>query len=265
MVVQEAKSAFGNGDVYIEKYVQNPRHVEIQILSDKKGNVVHLGERDCSIQRRHQKLVEESPSPFITDNTRKKMCEAAVMAAKSIRYQGAGTVEFLVDKNQDFYFMEMNTRIQVEHPVTEMVTSIDLIKEQIKISSTNKLSLKQSDIKFNGHSIELRINAEDFSRNFAPSPGTINLYLPPGGFGVRVDSHVYPGYSVPPNYDSMVAKLIIWGKDRDEALKRAKRALDEFVIDGIHTTLPFHKIVIEHQDFVEGNFDTGFIERKILN
>jgi acetyl-CoA carboxylase, biotin carboxylase subunit len=265
MVVQEAKSAFGNGDVYIEKYVQNPRHVEIQILSDKKGNVVHLGERDCSIQRRHQKLVEESPSPFITENTRKKMCEAAVMAAKSIRYQGAGTVEFLVDKNQDFYFMEMNTRIQVEHPVTEMVTSIDLIKEQIKIASTNKLSLKQRDIHFNGHSIELRINAEDFTRNFAPSPGTINLYLPPGGFGVRVDSHVYPGYSVPPNYDSMVAKLVIWGKDRDEALKRAKRALDEFVIDGIHTTLPFHKIVIQHQDFIDGNFDTGFIERKILN
>jgi acetyl-CoA carboxylase biotin carboxylase subunit len=262
---QEAKAAFGNGDVYIEKFIQRPRHVEIQILSDKHGNTVHLGERDCTIQRRHQKLIEESPSPILNETLRQKMGEAAIRAAKGIKYQGAGTVEFLVDKDQNFYFMEMNTRVQVEHPVTEMVTGIDIIKEQIWIAATGKCRIKQDDIVLSGHSIELRINAEDPCRNFAPSPGQIELYLPPGGIGVRIDSHVYPGYKVPPNYDSLLGKLIVWGKDREEAIIRAKRAMDEFVIDGVKTTIPFHQSVMENDSFKNSDFDTSFVDKNIDN
>ena len=235
IAVNEAKSCFGNGDVYIEKYVENPRHVEIQILSDRKGNAVHLGERDCSIQRRHQKLIEEAPSPFINDKLRKKMGKASIKAAQGIKYQGVGTVEFLVDKHKNFYFMEMNVRVQVEHPVTEMITSIDIVKEQIKIAYSKTCTLKQSEIEFRGHCIELRINAENYKKNFAPSPGKIELYLPPGGPGVRFDSFLYPGYRVPTNYDSLLGKLIVWGRDREEAIVRALRALDEFVIDGVVT------------------------------
>jgi acetyl-CoA carboxylase biotin carboxylase subunit len=264
IAVNEAETAFGNGDVYVEKFIENPRHVEIQILSDADGHAVHLGERDCSVQRRHQKLIEESPSPVVSAELRQKMGETAVRVASSLRYQGAGTVEFLVDKHQDFYFMEMNTRIQVEHPVTEMVTNIDLLKHQIMIAATGKLSLKQSDITFTGHSIEFRINAEDYTRQFAPSPGRVHLYLPPGGPGVRMDSHVYPGYVVPPYYDSLLGKLIVWGHDRDEAIKRASRALNEFVIDGVTTTIPFHQLVIQHPDFISGDFDTSFVDKKLL-
>lgn len=261
MAVSEAKSAFGNGDVYVEKFIEGPRHVEIQILSDRSGRAVYLGERDCSIQRRHQKLIEESPSPILDEKLRRKMGEASIRAAKGIGYQGAGTVEFLVDKHQNFYFMEMNTRIQVEHTVTEMVTTIDLVKEQIKIAATNKLELKQSDIKLSGHAIELRINAEDHEKNFAPCPGLIKLFLPPGGIGVRVDSYIYPGYTVPPYYDSLLGKLIVWGHDRKEAIARALRALDEFVIDGVKTTIPFHVDVLQHPRFVSGDFDTHFVDK----
>ena len=261
MAVSEAKSAFGNGDVYVEKFIEGPRHVEIQILSDRSGRAVYLGERDCSIQRRHQKLIEESPSPILDDRLRRKMGEASIRAAKGIGYQGAGTIEFLVDKHQNFYFMEMNTRIQVEHTVTEMVTTIDLVKEQIKIAATNKLELKQSDIKWSGHAIELRINAEDHEKNFAPCPGLIKLFLPPGGIGVRVDSYIYPGYTVPPYYDSLLGKLIVWGHDRKEAIARALRALDEFVIDGVKTTIPFHVDVLQHPRFVSGDFDTHFVDK----
>jgi acetyl-CoA carboxylase, biotin carboxylase subunit len=264
IAVNEAETAFGNGDVYVEKFIENPRHVEIQILSDADGNAVHLGERDCSVQRRHQKLIEESPSPVVSAELRQKMGETAVRVASSLRYQGAGTVEFLVDKHHDFYFMEMNTRIQVEHPVTEMVTNIDLLKHQIMIAATGKLSLKQSDVVFSGHSIEFRINAEDYTRQFAPSPGRVHLYLPPGGPGVRMDSHVYPGYIVPPYYDSLLGKLIVWGHDRTEAISRASRALHEFVIDGVTTTIPFHQLVIEHPDFISGDFDTSFVDKKLL-
>lgn len=264
IAVNEAKTAFGNGDVYIEKFIENPRHVEIQILSDATGHAIHLGERDCSVQRRHQKLIEESPSPIVSEALRKKMGETAVKVASSLRYQGAGTVEFLVDKHHNFYFMEMNTRIQVEHPVTEMVTNVDLVKEQILIAATGKLRLKQSEISFSGHAMEFRINAEDHTRHFAPSPGRVHLYLPPGGPGVRMDSHVYPGYLVPPYYDSLLGKLIVWGHDREEALQRAARALDEFVIDGVTTTIPFHQMVIRHPDFISGNFDTSFVDKTLL-
>lgn len=258
---KEAEAAFGNAGVYIEKYVQEPRHVEIQVLGDQHGNVIHLGERDCSIQRRHQKLVEESPSPALNDSLRKRMGEAAVKAAQAVNYCGAGTVEFLLDKNGDFYFMEMNTRIQVEHPVTEMVTGVDLIKEQISVAFGNKLMIKQKDIRITGHAIECRINAENPAKNFMPSPGTIHMYLPPGGYGVRVDSSCYPGYTVSPFYDSMVAKLIVHGKDRNEAIQRMKRALNEFVIDGINTTIPFHIELLHHPEFIAGEFDTGFLEK----
>ncbi len=264
IAVNEAQTAFGNGDVYIEKFIENPRHVEIQILSDADGHAIHLGERDCSIQRRHQKLIEESPSPVVSEALRQKMGETAVRVASSLRYQGAGTVEFLVDKHHNFYFMEMNTRIQVEHPVTEMVTTIDLLKHQIMIAATGKLSLQQSDVVFSGHAIEFRINAEDYTRQFAPSPGRVHLYLPPGGPGVRMDSHIYPGYVVPPYYDSLLGKLIVWGHDRDEAIKRGARALNEFIIDGVTTTIPFHQLVIAHPDFISGNFDTSFVDKKLL-
>lgn len=227
--------------MYLEKFIEDFRHVEIQVLADSHGNTIHLGERDCSIQRRLQKLVEETPSPVLDEETRAKMGDAAVKAAEAVDYTGAGTIEFIYDYvNKKFYFMEMNTRIQVEHPVTEMVTGVDLIKEQIKVASGERLSLRQEDVVFNGWSIECRINAENPEKNFMPSPGKIEMYLPPGGLGVRVDSAVYPGYSIPPYYDSMVAKLITYGATREEAVLRMRRALSEFIIEGVHTTIPFH-------------------------
>ncbi|MGG3493833.1 acetyl-CoA carboxylase biotin carboxylase subunit, partial [Brevibacillus choshinensis] len=261
---KEAEAAFGNAGVYLEKYVEEPRHVEIQIMGDKHGHAVYLGERDCSIQRRHQKLVEEAPSPALDSELREKMGQAAVAAAKAVSYHGAGTVEFLLDKYGQFYFMEMNTRIQVEHPVTEMITGIDLIKEQISVAAGNPLSFSQDDVKINGWAIECRINAENPSKNFMPSPGKVVNYLPPGGYGVRVDSAVYPGYEISPFYDSMVAKLIVWGTDRSEAIARMRRALDEFVIEGVHTTVPFHEKLLEHPDFVSGHFATNFLEKNKL-
>lgn len=258
---EEAETAFGDPGVYLEELIEDFRHVEIQILADEHGNVIHLGERDCTIQRRLQKLIEETPSPAITPNIRAKMGEAAVRAAKAVNYVGAGTVEFIFDRSsQQFYFMEMNTRIQVEHPVTEMVTGVDLIKEQIKIANHEKLSMTQDDIEFNGWSIECRINAENPYQNFMPSPGTINMYLPPGGFGVRIDSAVYSGYTITPYYDSMIAKVITYGATREEAINRMKRALDEFGIEGIHTTIPFHRQVMEHDVFINGDFNTKFLE-----
>jgi acetyl-CoA carboxylase, biotin carboxylase subunit len=258
---QEAATAFGNPGVYIEKYIEDFRHVEIQVLADNYGNVIHLGERDCTIQRRLQKLVEETPSPALTAEIREQMGDAAVKAAQAVNYSGAGTIEFIFDhRNQKFYFMEMNTRIQVEHPVTEMVTGIDLIKEMIKVASGEKLSISQEDVTFTGWSIECRINAENPSKNFMPSAGKIEMYLPPGGFGVRVDSAAYPGYTIPPYYDSMIAKLITYGATREEAVSRMRRALSEFVIEGIHTTIPFHIKLMEHEKFVEGDFNTKFLE-----
>ncbi|CAF1738765.1 Biotin carboxylase [Bacillus subtilis] len=258
---QEAATAFGNPGVYIEKYIEDFRHVEIQVLADNYGNTIHLGERDCSIQRRLQKLLEESPSPALDSEIREQMGDAAVKAAKAVGYTGAGTVEFIYDYNeQRYYFMEMNTRIQVEHPVTEMVTGTDLIKEQIKVASGMELSLKQEDVEFEGWAIECRINAENPSKNFMPSPGEIKMYLPPGGLGVRVDSAAYPGYSIPPYYDSMIAKVITYGKTRDEAIARMKRALSEFIIEGIETTIPFHLKLLEHETFVSGEFNTKFLE-----
>jgi acetyl-CoA carboxylase, biotin carboxylase subunit len=258
---QEALTAFGNPGVYIEKYIEDFRHVEIQVLADSYGNTVHLGERDCTIQRRLQKLLEESPSPALDGEIREEMGNAAVKAAKAVDYSGAGTVEFIYDyRNRKYYFMEMNTRIQVEHPVTEMVTGIDLIKEQIRVASGEKLTVKQQDVTFTGWAIECRINAENPEKNFMPSAGKINMYLPPGGFGVRIDSAAYPGYTIPPYYDSMIAKVITYGNSREEAISRMKRALSEFVIEGIHTTIPFHLKLLEHEDFVEGQFNTKFLE-----
>ncbi|HOJ62935.1 MAG TPA: acetyl-CoA carboxylase biotin carboxylase subunit [Spirochaetota bacterium] len=257
----EALAAFKNPDVYLEHYVENPRHVEVQILGDKHGNVVHLFERDCSVQRRHQKLIEEAPSPALDEETRKAMGEAAVKAAKAVNYHSAGTIEFLLDKNGSFYFMEMNTRIQVEHPVTELITGIDLIKQQFLIASGEKLSFTQQDIKHTGHAIECRINAENPEKNFAPNPGKITKYIPPGGYGVRVDSAAFQDYTILPFYDSMIAKLIVHGANREEAIARMKRALHEFIIEGIATTIPFHLRVMENKAFVEGNFDTSFIEK----
>ncbi|MBO8173214.1 MAG: acetyl-CoA carboxylase biotin carboxylase subunit [Bacillaceae bacterium] len=257
----EAETSFGNPGVYIEKYLEQPRHVEIQIMADKHGNVIHLGERDCSVQRRHQKLIEEAPSPALDPDIREKMGKAAVNAARAVNYHGAGTVEFLLDEDGNFYFMEMNTRIQVEHPVTEMVTQLDLIKEQIQVAAGYPLSVSQEDIQFNGWSIECRINAENPAKNFMPSPGKIEGYLPPGGFGVRVDSAAYPGYEINPFYDSMIAKLIVWGKDRQDAIDRMKRALGEFTIEGVYTTIPFHLKMMEHPDFVKGEYDTKFLEK----
>jgi len=259
----EAEAAFGNEGLYMEKFIKKPRHVEIQILADRSGNVVHLGERDCSVQRRHQKLLEESPSPAINTELRKKMGNAAIAAPKSIGYEGAGTVEFLVD-DDNFYFMEMNTRIQVEHPVTEMVTGVDLIAEQIKIASGEKLEFNQDDIHLNGHAIECRINAEDPSHNFRPSPGKITGWLPPGGPGVRVDSHVYTGYEIPPFYDSLIGKLIVWGKDRNTAIKRMNRALNECAVTGIPTTINFHLTLLNKSKFKQGKIHTKYVEEELL-
>ncbi|MCY8232907.1 acetyl-CoA carboxylase biotin carboxylase subunit [Priestia filamentosa] len=258
---QEAATAFGNPGVYLEKYIEDFRHVEIQVLADEFGNTIHLGERDCSIQRRLQKLVEETPSPALDGEMRAKMGEAAVKAAQAVQYRGAGTVEFIYDyRERKFYFMEMNTRIQVEHPVTEMVTGIDLIKEQIKVANHEKLSYTQEDVTFSGWAIECRINAENPAKNFMPSPGEINMYLPPGGFGVRVDSAVYSGYKIPPFYDSMIAKLIVHAPTREEAVARMRRALSEFVIEGVDTTIPFHLNLFQHEKFIEGEFNTKFLE-----
>ncbi|WP_188206126.1 acetyl-CoA carboxylase biotin carboxylase subunit [Alkalibacillus aidingensis] len=261
MTQNEAETAFGNPGVYLEKFIEDFRHVEIQVLADQHGHTVHLGERDCTIQRRLQKLIEETPSPAINDELRHKMGDAAVKAAQAVDYVGAGTIEFIFDQKQNgFYFMEMNTRIQVEHPVTEMVTGVDLIKEQIKVANGDQLAFTQDEITFNGWSIECRINAEDPYKNFMPSAGKVAMYLPPGGFGVRVDSAAYTGWNIPPYYDSMIAKLITHGKTREEAVERMNRALDEFVIEGIHSTVPFHKKMMNHPVFVGGDFNTKFLE-----
>ena len=256
---QEAEKFFGNPDVYMEKFLVNPRHIEVQIIADKFGNVIHLGERDCSIQRRHQKLVEEAPSPAVSEDIRRKLGDAAVRAAQAANYEGVGTIEFLLDKDKNFYFMEMNTRLQVEHGITEMISNIDIVREQINIAAGNPLSLKQSDVKLYGHAIECRINAEDPDRNFLPAPGEINGYITPGGFGVRVDSHVYSGYKIPPYYDSLISKVMTWAPTREEARRRMYRALKEYVITGVKTTLPFYQELIEDEVFIGGNFDTGFM------
>ena len=256
----EAEKAFGDGRVYIERYIQNPRHIEFQILADSHGKTVHLGERDCSVQRRHQKLIEEAPSPFLTPDMRKKMGRAAVRAAEAAHYENAGTIEFLVDESGEFFFIEMNTRIQVEHPVTEEATGIDLVKQQILIASGEKLPWDQKDIVIRRHAIECRINAEDPSRNFSPSPGTIDLYYAPGGHGVRVDSHVYGGYTIPPYYDSMIAKLITFGETRRTAIERMHRALGEYIIRGIKTTIPLHRAIFTDPIFCEGKATTAYIQ-----
>lgn len=259
----EAGAAFGNDEIYIEKYIEEPRHIEIQVLADEHGQVIHLGERDCSLQRRNQKLLEESPSSLLDEEMRARMGSVAVELAKKAGYTSAGTVEFLVDKNRNFYFIEMNTRIQVEHPVTELVTGIDLVKEQIKCAAGIPLSIQQEDVVFNGWAIECRINAEDPDYDFRPSPGTVTRYYPPGGPGVRVDSSVYTGYTIPPFYDSMVAKLIVWGPNREEAIARMKRALSEFTIEGIKTTIPFHLKVLNNAFFQKGEVYTNFIQRRM--
>ena len=256
----EAESGFGNPDLYLEKYIKNPRHIEIQIMTDEHGNGVYLGERECSIQRRHQKLLEESPSTAVNDELREKMGKLAVAGALKAGYHGAGTIEYLLDASGDFYFMEMNTRIQVEHTVTEMVYNRDLLKDQIRVAAGEPLGYSQKDLKIFGHAIECRINAEDWERNFMPNPGEITSYHVPGGMGIRVDSHAYQRYTIPPYYDSLVAKLIAFGNNRDEAISRLRRALEEYIIEGIKTTIPFHQKLIEHPDFQSGNFDTGFLE-----
>lgn len=259
---REAEVAFGDGSMYMEKFVENPRHVEFQILGDNYGNVVHLGERDCSIQRRNQKVLEETPCPIMTEELRKKMGDVAVKAAKAVNYKGAGTIEFLLENKGNFYFMEMNTRIQVEHPVTEMVTGIDLIKEQIKVAAGMPININQEDITFKGHSIECRINAENPAKGFMPSPGTVNVTCIPGGSGIRIDSALYQGYKMPPNYDSMIAKLIVHGKDRNEAISKMKRALEEFVLDGIDTNISFQFDILNNENFQNGNYNTGFINKE---
>jgi len=259
---QESKAAFGNDDMYMEKLIEEPRHIEIQIIGDSKGKACHLSERDCSVQRRHQKLTEEVPSPFMTDELRDKMGSAAVKAAEFIKYEGAGTVEFLVDKHRNFYFMEMNTRIQVEHPITEQVIDFDLIREQILVASGVPISGKNYTP--NLHSIECRINAEDPFNDFRPSPGKITTLHSPGGHGVRLDTHVYAGYIIPPNYDSMIAKLITTAQTREEAIHKMKRALDEFVIEGIKTTIPFHRELMDHPDYISGNYTTKFMEDFVM-
>jgi acetyl-CoA carboxylase biotin carboxylase subunit len=255
---QESKAAFGNDDMYMEKLIEEPRHIEIQIVGDSFGKACHLSERDCSVQRRHQKLTEETPSPFMTDELRKKMGDAAVKAAEYIKYEGAGTVEFLVDKHRNFYFMEMNTRIQVEHPITEEVVNYDLVREQILVAFGVPISGKNYYPKM--HSIECRINAEDPYNNFRPSPGRITTFHAPGGHGIRIDTHVYAGYMIPSNYDSMIAKLIVTAQTREESINKMKRALDEFVIEGVKTTIPFHRQLMDHPDYIAGNYTTKFME-----
>lgn len=259
MAQHEAESSFGNPAVYLEKFLENPRHIEIQVMGDSHGNVYHYGERDCSVQRRHQKLIEEAPSPALDADLRNRMGEAAVLGAKSVNYEGAGTIEFLLDKHKNFYFMEMNTRIQVEHPVTEMVYDVDLVRQQILVAAGQRIEAHPR--KPQGHAIEFRINAEDYENNFRPSPGKITSVHFPGGFGVRVDSHIYQSYTIPPYYDSLIAKLIVWGKDREQTIARGRRALEEFTVEGIKTTIPFHLKVLEDERFVSGNFDTGFLEK----
>ena len=260
----EAEAAFGNPGLYLEKFIERPRHIEFQILADSYGNVIHLGERDCSIQRRHQKLLEEAPSPALTPELREKMGTAAVMAANSINYVGAGTVEFLLSQTGEFYFMEMNTRIQVEHPVTEMIAGLDLIAEQIQVAQGEKLKLTQEQVKLQGHAIECRINAEDPDRDFRPAPGRISGYLPPGGPGVRMDSHVYTDYQIPPYYDSLIGKLIVWGPDRPTAIKRMKRALRECALTGLSTTIGFHQKILETPEFLQGEVYTNFVEQVMM-
>lgn len=264
IVKQEAKNSFSDDEVYIEKCIENPRHIEIQILADEHGNVIHLGERDCTIQRNHQKIIEETPSPVIDDKLRKKMGEDAIKAAKTAGYSSCGTVEFLVDKDSNYYFMEMNTRIQVEHPITEMRTGVDIVKEQIKIAAGEELRYKQKDIKFKGHSIECRINAENPSKNFRPCPGKIEGLHLPGGNGVRIDTAIYDGYVIPANYDSMIAKIITYGGTRNEAISKMKRALEEVVIEGIDTNRDFLLEIIGNVDFIRGKYDTSFIEKNML-
>ena len=264
IVKQEAKNAFNDDEIYIEKYIKEPRHVEIQILADEHGNIVHLGERDCTIQRNHQKVIEETPSPIVDEKLRNKMGSAAIKAAKAAGYTSCGTVEFLVDSDKNFYFMEMNTRIQVEHPITEERTGIDLVKEQIKIAAGEKLKFKQKDIEFRGNAIECRINAENPSKNFRPSPGKIEEVNFPGGNGIRVDTAIYSGYTIPSNYDSMIAKIIAFGANRNEAISKMKRALEELVIEGVDTNRDFLFDIIRNPNFIRGNFDTSFIEKEIL-
>lgn len=262
MTQQEAQTAFGNGGLYLEKFIENFRHIEIQVIGDQFGNVIHLGERDCTIQRRMQKLVEESPSPILTDEKRKEMCKAAIRAAKAVNYENAGTIEFIYDLNENkFYFMEMNTRIQVEHPVTEMVTGVDLVKLQLKVAMGEPLPYKQDDITINGHAIEYRINAENPYKNFMPSPGKITQYLAPGGYGVRIESACYTNYTIPPYYDSMVAKLIVHEPTRDEAIMTGIRALSEYLILGIDTTIPFHLKLMNNDIFKSGDYNTNFLEK----
>ena len=261
IVKQEAKISFNDDSIYIEKFIENPRHIEIQVLADEFGNAIHLGERDCSIQRRNQKVLEETPSGIITEETRRKMGEVAVKAVKEIGYTNAGTIEFLVDKNQNFYFMEMNTRVQVEHPITEMVTDIDIIKEQIKIASKLQLEYSQKDIKFNGHSMEVRINAENPDKNFMPCAGTIKDLHLPGGNGIRIDSAIYSGYTIPPMYDSMIAKIIVHSKNRKESIEKLKSAISELVIDGITTNADFILKILNNKDFQDNNYDTSFIAK----
>ncbi|MFP4473204.1 MAG: acetyl-CoA carboxylase biotin carboxylase subunit [Candidatus Omnitrophota bacterium] len=263
MAQSEAQAAFGNGEVYFEKYIDEARHIELQILADRFGNTIHLRERECSIQRRHQKLIEETPSPALTEELREEMGRAAIKAAQAVGYYTVGTVEFIFDNDNNYYFMEMNTRIQVEHPITEMITGVDLVKEQIRVAAGEKLALKQSDIQGKGHSIECRINAEDPDNNFMPCPGKVTSYNPPGGFGIRVDSHLYEGYSIPPYYDSLISKLVVHDDDRTSAIARTKRALQEYTVDGVKTTIPFHLKVLDHADFQKGEYSTKFIEQKL--
>ncbi|WP_297133474.1 acetyl-CoA carboxylase biotin carboxylase subunit [Terrisporobacter sp.] len=261
----ESKACFGEDKLYIEKYIECPRHIEFQILADEYGNIIHLGERECSLQRNNQKVLEEAPSCFLDKSLRNEMGKVAVRAAKAVNYKNAGTIEFLVDKNGHFYFMEMNTRIQVEHPITEMITNIDIVKEQLKIASNMKLDITQEDVKINGHAIECRINAEDPSNNFRPCPGVINELYVPSGPGVRVDSAIYCGYEIPPYYDSMIGKLITFGDDRENAIIKMKRALDEFAIGGVITNIDFQYEILEHEDFINGDYNTSFIETKLVN
>ena len=264
IVKQEAKLSFNDDEIYIEKFVQNPRHVEVQIMCDEHGNVIHLGERDCSVQRKNQKVIEETPSTAIDEKLRNKMGEAAIKAAKAAGYTSIGTIEFLVDKDKNFYFMEMNTRIQVEHAITEMRTGIDIVKNQIRIAAGEELKIKQKDVEFRGHSIECRINAENPSKKFMPCPGTITGLNLPGGNGIRIDSAIYEGYTIPSTYDSMIAKIITHGENRNEAISKMKRALEEIVIEGVDTNIDFLFKIIKNPNFIRGNFDTSFIEKEIL-